>query len=106
MTGCSTFGLLKRQGDCSLIPCAPDFAQSLLDARCPVLLALAQHVKFEVAIGCNGLVWARSGSAVDTVVIANAIDNAQHLDPAAVPGMVDKLFAVVSARQTLARHDA
>lgn len=38
-----------------------------------------RYYAFEVAIGENGAVWVRSGSVVESVVIRNAILNAEFL---------------------------
>ncbi|KAJ1446180.1 hypothetical protein M885DRAFT_547470 [Pelagophyceae sp. CCMP2097] len=105
MTGCATFGLLRRTDATCLVACAPEFADDLFKRDAPVLRALAKHVKYEVAIGANGIVWARSNTVVDTVVIANALENAQHVVAPAVAGMVDQLFSTINARRTLGKHN-
>ena len=76
----------------------------LLARDAPVLAALGKHVKYEVAIGHNGAVWIRSGNTLDTIIVSNAVENAEHLDEAQVAPMVDQIVAGMHARTTLLVH--
>lgn len=53
-----------------------------------------RHIPFEIAIGMNGGVWVRAEGIKDTVVIRNALLNAQSLDDAHTEAMVEKLVAM------------
>jgi exosome complex RNA-binding protein Rrp4 len=61
-----------------------------------------RHFCFEVAIGMNGAVWLRSGSnsAVEAVVIRNALLSAVSLDDAQTLALVEEL---VKLSKTVAR---
>jgi exosome complex component RRP40 len=83
---------------------SPAFARRLLARDAPVLAALGKHVKYEVAIGHNGAVWIRSGNTLDTIIVSNAVENAEHLDEAQVAPMVDQIVAGMHARTTLLVH--
>lgn len=52
-----------------------------------------RHFSFEIAIGMNGAVWIRvsTGSALELIVIRNAIVSAEALDTAQVLALVDEL---------------
>jgi len=69
---------------------------SLLDEKSVVLQALGKHFPFEVAIGVNGRVYINSMTPVQTVLIANAILNSEHMKPKGVQDMVQKLVNMVS----------
>lgn len=74
------------------------YARSLLQPQCPVLNRLGKELVFEVAVGVNGLVWVKSSDCFVTVVIRNAILNAEDLDAAITEAMVDKLLLAVRKR--------
>jgi len=57
---------------------------------------LGKHFPFEVAIGVNGRVYINSMTPVQTVLIANAILNSEHMKPKGVQDMVQKLVNMVS----------
>ena len=61
-----------------------------------VLQALGKHFPFEVAIGVNGRVYINSMTPVQTVLIANAILNSEHMKSKGVQDMVQKLVNMVS----------
>ena len=56
------------------------FARSLLDPNCAVLLCLGELIPYEVAVGMNGRVWVKAGTAAETIVCANAIENSAKLE--------------------------
>lgn len=88
MTGEAQFGKLV---DGTTLECSHSLARSLLDDESVVLMSLAQHVKFEVAIGFNGWVWIDSESPMSTIVITNAILNSEHIPSVQIPTMVEAL---------------
>jgi exosome complex component RRP40 len=88
MTGEAQFGKLTNG---TTIECSHALSRALLQDEATVLMALAQHVKFEVAIGFNGWVWVDSESPMSTIVITNAILNSEHIDNKKVPTMVQAL---------------
>ncbi|KAK7250183.1 exosome component 3 [Aureococcus anophagefferens] len=104
MTGAATFGKLAAGAACAVASVSPAFARRLLARDAPVLAALGKHVKYEVAIGHNGAVWIRSGNTLDTIIVSNAVENAEHLDEAQVAPMVDQIVAGMHARTTLLVH--
>ena len=55
------------------------------------LLSPCSHFAFETAIGVNGVVWLRAGSAVEAIVIRNALLNAELLSRQQTVAMVDQL---------------
>eukprot|EP00232_Nephroselmis_pyriformis_P026659 CAMPEP_0182857518 /NCGR_PEP_ID=MMETSP0034_2-20130328/3095_1 /TAXON_ID=156128 /ORGANISM="Nephroselmis pyriformis, Strain CCMP717" /LENGTH=243 /DNA_ID=CAMNT_0024988759 /DNA_START=103 /DNA_END=831 /DNA_ORIENTATION=- len=73
--------------------CTTGLARSLL-ARppCTVLTALNKKIAFELAVGQNGRVWVNTGSPAETILVSNAILNAEFLTPAQTERMVGKLL--------------
>ena len=41
--------------------------------------ALGNYVKYEIAVGSNGLVWMKSDSVADTLLVAQAIEASQKM---------------------------
>ena len=92
MTGEAQFGRLVGG---TTFECSHELARSLLQEDCPVLIALAGYIKFEIAIGYNGWVWVDSESAQHSIVVANACLNSEFLkasEDQIVP-MVEELIA-------------
>ena len=74
-------------------------ARAMLLPECVLLNALGKHLAYEVTVGMNGLVWVRAGNVVDTIVVRNAIANAEYLDDAHTEAMVEQLVRRASARR-------
>jgi exosome complex component RRP40 len=53
--------------------------------------------RYELAVGHNGRVWVAAPSIKHSIVIANAITNAELLPPAQVGGMVRQLVSIVQS---------
>lgn len=64
----------------------------MLDEKCPVLLALAGHVAYEVAVGVNGFVWVDAAKDASLTVIGLAIQKSATTPADDVPAMVEALF--------------
>ena len=88
MTGEAQFGNLVSG---TTVECSHSLARNLLDEESTVLMSLARHVKFEVAIGFNGWVWIDSETPLTTIVIANAILNSEFVAEDKVNTMVENL---------------
>lgn len=67
------------------------YARRLLDPACPILKALGEHLPFEICVGMNGVVWIKTASDKYTVLMANAISNAEFLTPKQVQSMTQQL---------------
>jgi len=105
-TGKATFGKLEAGPACAIAAVAPAYVGALLARDAAVLTALAAHVKYEVAVGHNGAVWLRSNSTLDSIIVRNAIENAQHLETPEIKTMVDQIVAALHARTTLLAYEA
>lgn len=55
-------------------------ARSLLRPDSTLLNTLGKQMPFEVAVGMNGFVWFKAGCVLDTIVLRNALSNAEGLD--------------------------
>jgi exosome complex component RRP40 len=60
---------------------------------------LGKHIPYEVAVGANGRVWVKSGSIKHTILLTNAIKNAEFLDQKSVEQMVKALLEHSSQEQ-------
>lgn len=49
----------------------------MLKKDCVILNSLGKHFAYEVAVGMNGATWLRAASPIESIVIRNAILNAQ-----------------------------
>ncbi|GAB5365365.1 hypothetical protein AAMO2058_001051600 [Amorphochlora amoebiformis] len=85
VTGEGLFGPLK---DGYVFKCSLRLARRLMQAKCHVLKALGELLKFELAIGLNGQVWVNSGSEMETVLICNAIKNSEFMSESEIDKMV------------------
>jgi hypothetical protein len=57
--------------------------QRLLTPSPPLVLSLlAEQFPFEIATGLNGRVWINSGSTKRTIILAEAINRAEHMSDA------------------------
>lgn len=95
MTGQTTFGELSGG---LTVATTLSFAQSLLTPATdssPVLEECGRFVPYEVCIGVNGRIWINSGSRIATILIANAIVNAQHLTRAQTVAMVSAIMQTI-----------
>ncbi|KAG2378338.1 hypothetical protein C9374_008481 [Naegleria lovaniensis] len=88
-TGKSVFGELKGG---YVVECSLGMARKLLDPNCYLLKLISEYVSFEVAVGLNGRVWINSENSNDSVLIANAIQNSEHLTQEQVVQMLTFLF--------------
>jgi exosome complex component RRP40 len=80
-----------------LIEVSLPMACRLLRPDCAVLNALGKRLVFEVAVGMNGAVWFRaSGGALETILIRNAILNAEPLTDLQAEAMVEQLLIISS----------
>ena len=66
------------------------FAHKLLHPDCVTLKSLGEKLAFEIAIGMNGALWLKGRSISHTVLIKNAIENAQELSSN------DEIIAMIS----------
>ena len=92
MTGEAQFGKLVGG---TTFECSHELARSLLQEDCPVLIALARYIKFEIAIGYNGWVWIDSQSPQHSIVVANACLNSEFMKKSDILPMVEELIAAM-----------
>jgi len=90
MTGQAVFGELTGG---HMIETSIGYARSLLLPDNHVVSALGKYLAYEVAVGTNGRVWVKSGSVAKTILVANAIRNAEHLSPEKTDHMVAQLVS-------------
>jgi exosome complex component RRP40 len=94
MTGEAQFGKLVGG---TTFECSHELARSLLQEDCPVLIALAGYIKFEIAVGYNGWVWVDSESPQHSIVVANACLNSEFMKKSGlqIVPMVEELVAAM-----------
>ncbi len=86
------FGPLTAGTSCTV---SLQAARQLLEAEEGVLQLCGERVEYEVAVGMNGRVWVGCDSALATVLIVNAVVNAQHMNAQQTSAMVKQLFAIM-----------
>jgi len=64
----------------------------LLRPGCPVLKHLGGHVKFEMAVGLNGRVWVSAPTTRLTLLVANAIQTSEMMNPKQTATFVAQLL--------------
>ena len=74
-----------------LVRISVQLARAMLLPDCVLLNALGKHLAFEVTIGFNGLVWIKAGNPLDTIIVRNAITNAELIDDSHTEAMVEQL---------------
>jgi len=72
-------GGLGKLVDGYIAKCTLGTCRRLLSPKYPVLEALGNYVKYEIAVGSNGLVWMKSDSVADTLLVAQAIEASQKM---------------------------
>ena len=89
------FGPLK---DGLTIICSSALARRLLASPpAPVLAALGEALKYEIAIGQNERIWIDALASASTVLIANAIERSEFLREDQVRLLVQKLTSRMEA---------
>ena len=92
VTGAGPFGELKKG---YVFEVSLGYAEALLSLECAVVNELGKHLAFELAVGHNGRVWVAAPSIKHSIVIANAITNAEFLPLEQVGGMVRQLVSII-----------
>jgi exosome complex component RRP40 len=92
VTGAGPFGELKKG---YVFEVSVGYAKALLSLDCAVVNELGKHIAYELAVGHNGRVWVAAPSVKHSIVIANAITNAEFLALDQVGGMVRQLVSIV-----------
>jgi len=76
-----------------IFECTTGLARRLLSKpTCPVLEALGKSLSYEIAVGLNGRVWVNAAKPATTIVVSNAILNAEFLSSTQQHIMVKKLL--------------
>jgi exosome complex component RRP40 len=89
VTGQSVFGPLKGG---YVTECSLALSRRLLDPNCSLLKTIGDKVAFELAVGMNGKIWITSDDNKNTILIANALQNTQHLNSKQIDQMLETLF--------------
>jgi len=82
------FGHLQ---DGFMFQCSTGLARDCLAEDSVILNELGKHVPYECAVGINGRIWIKSTSNLNTIKIANAIQNSTYMKPDQIVSMVNAL---------------
>jgi len=85
-------GLGQLQGGGFMFSVPLHLVRKLLNPDSVLLKKLGEMLKFEIAIGMNGRIWARANEPKETICIANAIWAAEHMTDNEIKSMVDRLL--------------
>uniref|UniRef100_A0A6B2LGZ2 Ribosomal RNA-processing protein 40 n=1 Tax=Arcella intermedia TaxID=1963864 RepID=A0A6B2LGZ2_9EUKA len=83
-----TFGKLNGG---YMFKCSTGLVRDCLSRNSIILNALGKKIPFEVAIGMNGRIWTNAADSKTTILIANAIQNSEHLNEKQILSMVHKM---------------
>lgn len=86
--GETLFGELK---DGHVVRVSLALARTLVDQN-GILASIGKQIAFESVVGANGMVWLNAGDLKKTIMIAIAIQKADHMEYAQWLDMVKKLF--------------
>ena len=76
------------------ISCGSALSRRLLaEPPAPVLTALGESLKYEIAIGQNGRIWIDAPRSASIVLIANAIERSEFLRVDQIRLLVQKLMS-------------
>jgi len=75
-----------------MFECSTGLARDCLSENSTILNELGKHFAYEVAPGINGRIWVNSDSVLNTILIANAIQNSASLTEEQIPIMVRALL--------------
>eukprot|EP00042_Codosiga_hollandica_P016723 m.43577 g.43577 ORF g.43577 m.43577 type:complete len:241 (+) comp46750_c0_seq4:1-723(+) len=75
-----------------MFACTTGLARRLLSSDSTILSALGRRFQFEVAVGMNGRVWVKSGTAQHTIIISNYISASEHMTATQIDAMLDDLW--------------
>lgn len=84
-------GLGQLTGGGFLFSVPLHLVRKLLSPDSVLLKELGKTLKFEIAIGMNGRIWARANQPKETICIANAIWAAEHMTNKEIVPMINKL---------------
>ena len=90
MTGQAVFGELLGG---HIVETSVAYARSLLLPESVIVNTLGNYLAYELAVGVNGRVWVKSGSVAKTILVANAIRNAEYMPAERAEQMVTQLVS-------------
>lgn len=89
-SGETTYGQLAEG---QLVRVSLALCRLLLLPESVLLHTIGRKIAFEVAVGMNGAVWLRASTTMHTILVRNAILNADKLDEGLHEGMVEHLLS-------------
>eukprot|EP00041_Stephanoeca_diplocostata_P033437 m.1105284 g.1105284 ORF g.1105284 m.1105284 type:complete len:243 (-) comp24337_c0_seq2:4128-4856(-) len=81
-----------------MFSCSSGLCRSLRRPNSPILTALSSSVAFEIVVGLNGRVWVNAETPEHVVLVANAVENSEHMTPKVASAFVEKLSLKLSNR--------
>lgn len=89
----------KKEGfgplvDGFMFQCSTGLARDCLAEESFILNELGRVFAYETAVGINGRIWVNSTTTLNTILIANAIQNSAFLTPEQITTMVNSLVKV------------
>ncbi|XP_059480393.1 exosome complex component RRP40 [Neocloeon triangulifer] len=88
-------GVLPEGG--FLFSCSLNLVRKILKPTCPLLETLGKELAYEVVVGMNGMVWVRTNSVRETILVCNAILNMETLENHQIEHAVQELVYQLSS---------
>lgn len=67
----------------------------ILSPECPLLKQLGRHIHYEITVGMNGRIWVKAKTALQTIVVLNAISAAEYMSNPQILALCKNLAEVV-----------
>jgi exosome complex component RRP40 len=93
VTGESIFGELKGG---LTVPISLRMAHQMMDESNPLLEIIGAKIRFEVAIGVNGVLWINSDDVRHTIIISNIVTKVDSNPATDVRALLDRALQVLS----------
>jgi exosome complex component RRP40 len=88
-------GLLPEGG--LLFTCSLNLVRKILKPSCPLLNTLGKDLAYEVVVGMNGMVWVKTNSVRETILVCDAIFKMEHLENQEIDRVVKELMYNLSS---------
>ncbi|XP_005101671.1 exosome complex component RRP40 [Aplysia californica] len=93
----SGMGVIRNGG--FLFNASLNLVRKLLSPQCALVKSLGHRFQFELAVGLNGRVWAKSKSDIQTIAMANGIMASEFMDNNQIKAMCKRLSRAVSGME-------
>jgi exosome complex component RRP40 len=88
-------GILPEGG--FLFSCSMNLVRKILKPSCPLLKSLGRDLAYEVVVGMNGMVWVKTNSVRETILVCDAMLKIENLPEKEIENVVKELMYNLSS---------